>query len=63
MLLYEECKFNDLESLSYAYTVEVDITIPQHLHDYLSDLPVEAEHLSPPGSDVKRLCFQNYFDT
>ena len=53
--ILEECKTGDLDSLPYGYTMEVDMVIPDEIHDYLEDLPVAAEHQCPPGSKVKKL--------
>ena len=38
-----------------GYIFEVDMEIPAHLHDYLSDLPPAPLMEAPPGSRVKKL--------
>ena len=56
---YEEiiskCKNLNLGALDYGYQLEVDMVIPDHLHEFLNDLPVAPVKECPPGSKVKKL--------
>ena len=58
--IMDECKSVNLDDLSYGYVLEVDMIIPDELHDYLSDLPVVAEHQCAPGSKVKKLLLTHH---
>ena len=53
--IMDECRNLNLESLSYGYTLEVDLVIPSELHDKLDDFPVAAEKMKPAGSKVEKL--------
>jgi hypothetical protein len=45
----------DFNAGSKGYCLEVDLDIPDHLHDRLDDLPVAPVTECPPGSKVKKL--------
>ena len=54
-LILKDCEKLVLENLDYGYLCEVDIEIPESIHDFLDDLPVAPEHGCPPGSKVQKL--------
>ena len=52
---FRQCRDTDIEDLDYGYNFEVDIEIPDEVHDYLDQFPIAAETKCPPGSKVKKL--------
>ena len=53
--LVERCKQIYNFDGDRGYVLEVDLEIPDHIHDKLMDLPVAPESQCPPGSKVKKL--------
>ena len=52
----QECQQKEnLNALDYGYVMEVDMEIPDEIHDKLDQFPVAAEPKFPPGSKVKKL--------
>ena len=45
----------DISEWNHGYYVEVDITIPQSVHDKLDELPLAPEKMCPPGSKQEKL--------
>ena len=43
------------DDADYGYIFEVDMEVPAHLHNYLSDLPPAPMMQKPPGSNVNKL--------
>ena len=53
--ILRQCYETDIDSLDYGYELEVDLEIPDEVHDYLDQLPVAAESKCPPGNKTKKL--------
>lgn len=47
--------FNVADNSPIGYIIEVDLEIPQRLHDYFADLPLLPEHMTPPNSKQEKL--------
>jgi hypothetical protein len=39
----------DCANCTLGYLLEVDISVPQELHDFMSDLPIAPQHMIPPA--------------
>ena len=53
--LIQKCKLGVSFNGDVGYTFDVDLLIPDELHDMLDDLPVAPLSECPPGSKVKKL--------
>ena len=57
--IMEKCYTDDFDG-DTGYSMEVDLTIPQEIHDKLDDLPAAPTTMCPPGSRVKKLLLTHY---
>ena len=45
----------DISEWQFGCYVEVDIDIPETVHDFLNEMPVAPEKLCPPGTNIEKL--------
>ena len=50
----------DISEWEFGCYVEVDITIPESVHDYLDELPLAPEKMCPPGSKTEKLLLTHH---